>query len=497
MPPLNYSKWDQLELSDDSDIEGHPNVDKKSLIRWKQRDIHEKREIRKHRITQLRCEIACNEVLLPRLRTITDDVQSGGHIHFSSLVERLKTQPSTEAPADGQPTYDQMLQSLLLQIWEEAKEKGVGKDDPELDKALVDGLKSHLKKLGGYQEKIKVELETEEKEQTKKITSDDLHEGFDSKYVPPKPSPPPVTAPKKSKGTMKTTETMFETLNPRSVSASPTAESSVPDADDEGDEGDEDSLPSLTPALVEFSKLPVRDYERSWRFIQGNREVIVPGATDALLVEAFAAERRGEKQYAKQCVHQGLLLQYCDKLGPDGVSLFFKRMVSDEKRAQTVFLKDVEDTYAHLVARVIATQAEEEEAAQGREQIQLMQEDSSQPITFNVPDGPPPEDLRLEGPGTEGLDIKQVRRALQMRWDVFEAFDDALKKALQIGTLEAVNKVLGKMEVADAEEVVKMLEMAGILSFADGGNVRDMTNPDGEGGTDPSEEVETADADAE
>jgi cell division cycle protein 37 len=171
-------------------------------------------------------------------------------------------------------------------------------------------------------------------------------------------------------------------------------------------------------------------------------------------------------------------------------------MVSDEKRAQTVFLKDVEDTYAHLAARVIATQAEEEEAGQGREQIQLMQEDSSQPITFNVPDGPPPEDLRLEGPGTEGLDIEQVRRALQMRWDVFEAFDDALKKALQIGTLEAVNKILGKMEVADAEEVVKMLEMAGILSFADGGNVRDMTNPDGEGGTGSSEEVATADADA-
>jgi hypothetical protein len=31
--PLNYSKWDQLELSDDSDIEGHPNVDHKSLVR--------------------------------------------------------------------------------------------------------------------------------------------------------------------------------------------------------------------------------------------------------------------------------------------------------------------------------------------------------------------------------------------------------------------------------------------------------------------------------
>jgi cell division cycle protein 37 len=170
-------------------------------------------------------------------------------------------------------------------------------------------------------------------------------------------------------------------------------------------------------------------------------------------------------------------------------------MVSDEKRAQTVFLKDVEDTYVQLAARVVATQAEEGEATQGREQIQLMQADSSQPITFNVPDGPPPEDLRLEDPGTEGLDIEQVRHALQMRWDVFEAFDDALKKALQNGTLEAVNKVLGKMEVADAEQVVKMLEMAGILSFADGGNVRDMTDPDSEGGIDPS--VGTANADAE
>ena len=50
--PLNYSKWDALEVgvkplvthifhlhlllkvSDDSDIEGHPNVDHKSLVRY-------------------------------------------------------------------------------------------------------------------------------------------------------------------------------------------------------------------------------------------------------------------------------------------------------------------------------------------------------------------------------------------------------------------------------------------------------------------------------
>jgi len=75
--PLNYSKWDQLELSDDSDIEGHPNVDKKSLIRWKQRDIHEKREARNHRIAELEAEVACNDVLLTRLRAFQPQLAQG------------------------------------------------------------------------------------------------------------------------------------------------------------------------------------------------------------------------------------------------------------------------------------------------------------------------------------------------------------------------------------------------------------------------------------
>ena len=41
--PVDYSKWDKLELSDDEDFECHPNVDKKSMIRWKQAQIHKQR----------------------------------------------------------------------------------------------------------------------------------------------------------------------------------------------------------------------------------------------------------------------------------------------------------------------------------------------------------------------------------------------------------------------------------------------------------------------
>ncbi|KIJ54710.1 hypothetical protein M422DRAFT_24618 [Sphaerobolus stellatus SS14] len=489
--PLNYSKWDALELSDDSDIEGHPNVDKKSLIRWKQRDIHEKREARKVKITHLRNQIDLNQVLIARLQTIHQDVQSKGQEYYSSLVEQLQTNPSPDVPPTGandQPTYDNMILSLLLQVWDEAKEKGVTKDDPKLDEALVNGIMEHIDQLKQQDQENRVELDKEEEEQKKKITSEDIHDGWDSKYVPPKPEPVHALPKKKP-----VKQTVIETLNPQASTPAPSAPSSAPAAaaEEEEDDDDDEALPELTPSLRQFSKIGLQKYEDSWEFIKNHRDIFVPGATDALLIEAFAAERRGEKRYAKQCVHQGLLLQYCEKLGRDGVSLFFKRMIAEPKRAQPVFIKDVEDTYAHLASRVKISMEEEARNPSGRETIQLMQEDPTKPITFNVPDGPPPADIRLEGPGTENLDIEEVRKALQVRWDVFQSFPRELQDALRVGTLEAVNNVLGDMQVEDAEEVVKMIEAVGILSLSDGGRPRDMTHDEeGEEGDDEEEEEE-------
>ncbi|KAI0373740.1 hypothetical protein BV20DRAFT_988787 [Pilatotrama ljubarskyi] len=481
--PLNYSKWDKLELSDDSDIEGHPNVDKKSLIRWRQRDIHEKREMRKLRIAQLKADIACNEVLKPRLQQITQEVEAQGAPHFSSLVERFKTNPSPEAPptnAPEQKSYDEMLLSLMLQVWEEAKKKGVEKDDPNLSDALVAGLKEHLVKLDEHQEKLRKDLQHEEEEQHKKITMEDLHEGFESHYVPPKPAPPPVKGaiqPEKPKKTV----TEYEVINPKGVESAPQKEpstSSTPSPSQTAADND-DELPELTPSLEQFSRIPLRGYEDSWEFIKAHRDVYVPGASDALLVAAFRAQRDGNAKYAQQCVHQSLLLQYCEKLGKDGPSLFFRKMTSGDPRATSVFEKDVADTYAHLVERVRISKAEE--SAAGSEQIQLVPENPDQSISFNVPDGPPPENIELEGPGFENVSVEEVKKALQMRWDVFQSFSEPLQKALQSQSLDEVNKILGAMSIEQAEQVVKLLDVSGILSFS-GGGIRDETGQDEEEG---------------
>ncbi|KAI8870515.1 hypothetical protein GQ42DRAFT_122185, partial [Ramicandelaber brevisporus] len=62
--PLSYAKWDNIEISDDEDVEVHPNVDKKSFIRMRQREIHRKRQERRDMINAFKNEGEDNAVLL-------------------------------------------------------------------------------------------------------------------------------------------------------------------------------------------------------------------------------------------------------------------------------------------------------------------------------------------------------------------------------------------------------------------------------------------------
>jgi cell division cycle protein 37 len=149
-------------------------------------------------------------------------------------------------------------------------------------------------------------------------------------------------------------------------------------------------------------------------------------------------------------------------------------MVAGGQSAQVIFQKDVDDTYGHVVNRVKISKQEEMEYVSAGEQIQLVAENPDTVISFNVPDGPPPEQLVLEGPGTEGMEIEQVRNALQMRWDLFCGLSPELQEALKTNELAAVNKVLGNMAVGEAENAVKALDMGGILNFAEEG-IRDET----------------------
>ena len=237
--------------------------------------------------------------------------------------------PSTDQPPkppegvhtkSEQPRYSQMMASLVDQV-----KKDVGEQPEDWYRDYLKGIEGHQTKVRDLQKELLQKLEELEKEESRKITSDSIHTGFDKSSVSKeKEKPKPAAKPK--------AETV-EVLNPgaldrKKLARTDSAQSSGADADVDEPTGQEDKDDDDVEASAlgkEFAKIKQGDYKACLDFISQHRDVVAERETDGLLMEAFNAQLEGKAAYAKQCVHQALLLQYCRSLGRDGVGLFFKR----------------------------------------------------------------------------------------------------------------------------------------------------------------------------
>ncbi|KAL1581690.1 hypothetical protein WHR41_09637 [Cladosporium halotolerans] len=478
--PLDYSKWDALELSDDSDIEVHPNVDKRSFIRAKQNQIHQERLARRHRITTLKYERVINDGLLARIDALlksldTHKAEAEGKKEVSQ-VDEVVFDALMEVSSDGslgsdnppQPpegvhtneelaSFSKMMGALVDQVKTEIdKNKSEGAERYE---EYVKEVTAHQDKVNGLQRDLNTELTKLEKVEAGKITSESLHEGFNSSYVA-KPTP---TAPASS--------VQPELLNPNRPSKQDGGLTSGAEADIEDGavstapgEADEDDM-EASPTAKRFAKFAFGDYAGSLEFIGKNPGILVEKETDGLLVEAFNsqsnAQSKSEEDYARQCVHQALLLQYCRQLGKDGVGLFFKRIQTPGHQARKLFLDDVNSTYARIRTRT-AELARESAGSSDKEQIQLHAVDPNTQINIVTP------------PAANKCTTDDERTARA----IFDSFPPGLQRALESESLDKVNEVLGKMSVDEAEQIVEQLGNGGMLSLEEG--VIDATTEEGQ-----------------
>ncbi|KAF3770097.1 hypothetical protein M406DRAFT_325565 [Cryphonectria parasitica EP155] len=477
--PVDYSKWDALELSDDSDVEVHPNVDKRSFIRAKQAQIHQEREHRRLQIVQFKYERQINDALIQRITSLLNalkshasDVESKsrnpGEIAFAAVMESaagLKPEDDQPPPrpeglprpegGETMPTYSKMMATLLDQVntaMEEKKVKQEGRYE-----AMVAEIGEHLDKVTKLQGELVKKLGELEKEEGRKITSESIHTGFDSSHV------------NKSAPGQKD-NTKLELLNPNyaapSAAAGTSSSKGAPAAaGGEGDDNDDDDDEHVdaSPAAKQFASIKNGDYTSSMAFLSKNPQILTEKETDGLLIMAFDAQLDNKDDLARQCVHQALLLQYCRALGRDGVALFFKRIMTKGHQAQDIFFKDVQDTYQKIKER--AAEINKQRAAgaaegQGVEQIQLHAVEPGTVINIRVP----PAD-------SQDPEIQEARK-------IFEDFSPDMKKALATGSLDEVNTVLGRMKVDEAEDMVGKLDAAGILSLEQ--EIIDATTEEGE-----------------
>ncbi|KAL8873893.1 MAG: hypothetical protein Q9174_000696 [Haloplaca sp. 1 TL-2023] len=475
---VNYSKWDALELSDDSDIEVHPNVDKRSFIRAKQNQIHQQRFERKHQIETYKYERVVNDDLLQRIDKLLESLhehekqaaapgQDADEFMMQALMSSTGEFPDDEPPKPPpgvhtqtqtqEPKYSVMMANLVDQV-----KKDAGDISHNWFNTYVKGVEGHKTKVQNLQAELIEKLAELEKEEGKKITSESIHTGFSVSSVS-KEKQKEIEA---TKATPVQSDTV-EVLNPGSLKRGElkrldsTGQSSGAEADvDEPtkitsqaieDENDDEHI-EPTKLGKAFAKIKMGDYRKCLQFISENHDVVKERETDGLLVEGFNAQMDGKADYAKQCVHQALLLQYCRSLGRDGVGLFFKRITTPGHQAQKVFQDDVNSTYARIRTR--CAELAKEKAAHPRaaetEQIQLHAVDPNTSIHINIPSSSP----------TEEADIKARQ--------TFETFPPGLQRALESGELDKVNEVLGKMSVEEAEEVVEKLGQGQMLSVEEG-----------------------------
>ena len=65
----------KIEISDDETIEGHPNIDHASLVRWRRADIHRKREEKRFQIANHTADRKMNQALIPYLTDIRNQIE--------------------------------------------------------------------------------------------------------------------------------------------------------------------------------------------------------------------------------------------------------------------------------------------------------------------------------------------------------------------------------------------------------------------------------------
>ncbi|KAK9461728.1 Cdc37 N terminal kinase binding-domain-containing protein [Lipomyces oligophaga] len=372
---VDYSKWDKLELSDDSDIEVHPNVDKKSFIRWKQQDIHERRDQRRQEIEHLQVENRMSSYLLTRLAKLVESLEQISPSLEESEVASVVNQaiatasaddPDEEKPQSG-PGYGDMIRSLIDQVSSEVSSAPRGSSRVQ---ALSDAFKKHQEKLTNLQSECVKRLTELQNEEASRIRSDDLKIGFDSTMVSKK-KVPEAAASSATKASTKPVSTKkpqkIEVLNRPNSSSSTgsSAGSSITrydkgkaplvddegDADDEADDTDAEDDFTISPLAEKFASIPVGNYRQCIDFIARNPEIVSEAESDGILMDAFSKEMKGQPNTAKQYVHNALLLQYCARLGRDGVTVFFGKIMTPNHKSLPAFLQDVDQTYKHVKTR--------------------------------------------------------------------------------------------------------------------------------------------------
>lgn len=453
--PIDYSKWDKIELSDDSDIEVHPNVDKRSFIRWKQQSIHEEREKRNVDIKNLEVQIEMYGNLNKRVDKLlnkedfpvanlakTDEVTKFLNANFDK-TEKMKG--DNVDPDIG--TFNEMVEDLFEQLQRDALKESKDPRDGNVIKQL---LLQHRQKIDKVTNEAKTKLDELYLAKSNHISSDDYRTGFDSGFM-------------NTKSVEEDTQAMQDAL--KKVDN----KNHVADTDLNLLPKDiplqfidfQDDVTKLAPETEQFGSINFKNYKESEAYLVKHMQIISEQQKDALMMKAFEyelSEKGSPETY--QVIHQSELLGYVREvydlkkipfLNVDEmknvIEMFFQRVIYNpaNQKGRESFLESVKQKYDHVKKRVEIIQQEQAEEGEGVETIQLKSLDDSTELEINLPD-------------FSSSDPAEIAKK-----EAFLKLPKEMQDAVKTQNLDTINKVFENIPIEEAEAILDLFNEAELI----------------------------------
>lgn len=471
---VDYSKWDKIELSDDSDIEVHPNVDKKSFIKWKQQSIHEERMKRNQDILNLETQVDMYTHLNKRVdKLLTKFTAENGNLGDFGNVEIMeqylnenfdKTEKSSGPNVDPEiATYNDMVVDLFDQLKRDATREH---KDPNDGKVIKELIVAHRAKIEKVTNEANLKLKELHKEKELHISSDDIHTGFDSGFMNPKNSTPETTEDKEAEKINSAMESIK--LQNKSTSNETLPSSLVKNAPLQFIEyTKEEELLKLAPQTEEFGiKIPFNNYKMSKEFLLKNMQIISGQQKDALMMKSFEYQMNDvNSPMTYQVIHQSEILSYIREIYDlkkipflrtnemeEVINMFFDKIIFNptNTKGKESFLESVKTKYEHVKNRSEIIQKEQiEEAGEGEvegvETIQLRSLDDSAELEVVLPD-------------FNSKDAEEIKKC-----EAFGKIPQAMQEALKTQSLDEVNKVFETIQIDEAEHILELFDEADII----------------------------------
>ncbi|CCH62396.1 hypothetical protein TBLA_0H01080 [Henningerozyma blattae CBS 6284] len=452
---IDYSKWDKIELSDDSDIEVHPNVDKRSFIKWKQQSIHEERFKRNNDIKTLEAQVTMYAHLNKRVDKLLLELKDEDLISTVTVSKYLnanfdKNEKSTGDNVDPDiPTFNEMVEDLFEQLANDAKKEN---KDPKDGKLIREMISKHRAKIDHVTKEAKEKLNKLYIEKNSHISSDDVHTGFNSSFLN-----------KKDKNS-ETSSNNVKAMESLKEASSTSNTISLPKPKLEFIEYKDDVM-KLAPETEKFGEITVGNYKQCENYLIDNMQILSEQQKDALMMKSFEYELNGNSTLAYQIIHQSELMSYIREIYDiqkipyldvnklkEIIGMFFNRVLlnTENPKGKQQFLESVQTKFEHVKNRCKIMEQEEQEEngeIQGVETIQLKALDDSTELEVNLPNfnSKDPEDIR--------------------KVEIFNKLPKDMQDAVKTSNLDKVNEVFATMSVEKAEAILELFNEADLIGI--------------------------------